>query len=224
MCADWNELFLDPTKIIRDPDPLVQQFCDLVRPKSKIFDLGCGAGRHLIYLARRGFIVFGGDIAPVGLTQSRLWLNLEGLNAELTRFSMMALPYSQNCFDGIISIGVLNHATLAETTLAIAEAHRILKDKGPFFFILIGRKDARCGDGDEIEPFTFIVRHGIEAGVPHHYYVPEEIERMVSPFSKFEIEERRKPYNDEDPVFGNDARIRARKDPIFQHWVVRCWK
>ena len=33
----------------------------------RVLDLGCGAGRHLVYLAQQGFEMYGTDVDPHGL-------------------------------------------------------------------------------------------------------------------------------------------------------------
>jgi SAM-dependent methyltransferase len=224
MCADWNQLFLDPAKVVRDPDPLVEEFAREIPPRALILDLGCGGGRHLIYLNRLGFRLVGTDIAPQGLKLSRQWLTQVGLNADLLLVPMLPLPFTAGSFDGAISVNVLNHAIIADTKRAVVEVYHALKPGAPFFFSVIGREDARCGEGDEIEPFTFIHTQGIEAGVPHHYYDITEVEQLVAPFQRKIISERRKLYDDKDSLWGNDPRAQARSNPIFQHWLVQAWK
>lgn len=223
MCADWSQLFQDPVNIIHQPDPLVDSFIAAVRPGGCVLDVGCGGGRHLVHLARAGYKVSGGDMALSGLQSSRNWLNQEGLHADLCLMEMAYLPFAGGAFDGAISINVLQHATLTQTAQTVDDLRRILKPDSPFFFVVIGRDDARCGEGEEIEPFTFIHRKGIEAGVPHHYYNRDEIEHLVQHFNRSTIEIRRRSYDDNHPIFGRDPRLKDRKDAVLQHWAVQAW-
>jgi SAM-dependent methyltransferase len=224
MCADWNQLFKDPEKIIRDPDPLGIPFIREICTAESVLDLGCGAGRHLVQLACAGLRVIGSDISPIGLKLSREWLHSEGCHADLLTHEMTALPFISDSMGGVISINVLNHGTVADTMAAFEEVYRILKPGRPFFFVIIGRNDARYGEGDEIEPHTFIHRQGIEAGIPHHFFTRDEILQCLSQFSRISIEERTRPYDDGERVFGNDPRLKHQPDAILQHWVVRAWK
>jgi SAM-dependent methyltransferase len=224
MSPDWNQLFEDPSKILREPDPLVDAFIREIPPQGIVFDLGCGAGRHLVHLAGTGLKVIGGDIAPDGLERARKWLKDRRLSAGLVLSEMTALPFPEGIFSGVVSINVLNHAVVENTARAVAEVRRILKPGGAFFFLIIGREDARYGEGDEIEPHTFIHRKGIEAGVPHHFYTADEVLRLVSKFSRYELTERRRLYDDALPVFGNDPRLKNKRDAFLQHWEVRTWK
>lgn len=224
MCADWNQLFRDPVKVVREPDPLVEEFALQVPHRAKVLDLGCGGGRHLAYLGRLGFRLTGTDISPHGLQLSREWLHNENLEADLVLASMTPMPFAAGSFDGAISINVLNHAMIGHTAAAVEDVRRVLKPGAPFYFIIIGREDARCGEGDEVEPFTFIHHQGIEAGVPHHYYDLDEVEQLVAAFERRIIKERRKNYVNSDPLWGNDPRAQARTKPIFHHWLVQAWK
>ena len=224
MCADWNQLFNDPIKVKRDPDPLVMELSGLVRKRARVLDLGCGAGRHLLHLARKNIKACGSDLSSEGLRLSRDWLARENLSAHLVLSEMIAQPFGEETFDGAVSINVLNHASLRGGADAVCEIRRVLKRGAPFFFLIIGREDFRCGEGDEIEPFTFIHRQGIEAGVPHHFYIPSEIEQIAARFGRISIQERQRKYNPKDPIFGRDPRALGRPDAMVQHWEVRLWK
>jgi SAM-dependent methyltransferase len=224
MCSDWNQLFYDPSKVVHEPDPLVEEFVCELAPGAKILDLGCGGGRHVIFLSRRGYELYGTDIAPQGLKHSRQWLEAENLTASLALAAMSPLPFAGESFDGAVSINVLNHARLGDTIHAVSDVSRVLKLGAPFYFIVIGRQDARCGEGDEVEPFTFIHRQGIEAGVPHHYYDLHDLEQLTAPFQRKTYRERFKTYDDKDTLWGNDPRAQARANPIFHHWLVQVWK
>lgn len=220
MCPDWNQLFQDPSKIVRDPDLLAKEFTTVVKPGSQVLDLGCGAGRHLIFMTGEGLRPVGVDISPVGLGLSEQWLSNAGLRAGLVLSPMDILPFASSTFDGVISINVLNHAPVAQTERAVEEVHQILKPGSPFFILIIGREDVRCGEGLEIEPSTFVHQEGIEAGVPHQYYDRAEVQQLMKAFRRIRITERRRVYNDRDPVFGNEPRARGKADAVVQHWAV----
>jgi len=224
MCPDWNQLFKKSDKILKAPDPLAGQFIEAIGRNARVFDLGCGAGRHLVQMAKAGLQVTGADISPVGLGLCRDWLSETGLNADLILSDMAAPPFVSGSFDGVISINVLNHGMVSETAYAINEVHRILKKGGLFCFLIIGREDARYGEGVEIEPHTFIPKMGIEAGVPHHYYTPDELTALLNEFSEVNLRERKRPYDDNEPVFGDDPRLKTRTDATLQHWAVKAWK
>lgn len=224
MCADWNQLFEDPAKIIRDPDPLGEPFIQEITAGETVLDLGCGAGRHLVLMACAGLTVVGSDISPVGLRLSREWLHSQSCYADLVMHPMTNLPFSSESLGGVMSINVLNHGTTSDATEAFDEVYRVLKPGRPFFLVIIGRHDARYGEGDEIEPHTFIPIQGIEAGVPHHFFAKDELEQLLKSFNRTSILERTRPYDDNERVFGNDPRLKHRAEATLQHWAVKAWK
>jgi SAM-dependent methyltransferase len=71
----WNWLFATDTA-----------FLDEVLPaRGRVLDLGCGTGRHLVHLARRGYDVTGVDLSVHMLRRARWKLDREGLDAALFR-------------------------------------------------------------------------------------------------------------------------------------------
>ncbi|MBU0520076.1 class I SAM-dependent methyltransferase [bacterium] len=224
MSPDWNQLFRDPTKIIKKPDPLASSFIDALPQGAFVYDLGCGAGRHLLSLTKAGLRVIGSDVARVGLHSSRTWLMQENLAADLFLADMAWGPFRENLFDGVLAMNVINHAKVAEAQQAFDDSFRMLKPDGAFFFKIIGREDARYGEGDQIEPHTFVPRQGIEAGVPHHFYTEEELRQMLLNFNRVEIDKVTRPYDDKDPVFGSDPRLQKLDNVFYQHWAVKAWK
>jgi len=67
----------------------------------KILDVGCGNGRFLIPLVRRGFEVVGLDNSPEMLEECRRRLSMNNLRAELVRSDLMDMSYASE-FDALI--------------------------------------------------------------------------------------------------------------------------
>ena len=62
----------------------------------RVMDLGCGTGRHTVYLAQRGFTVFAGDIAPTGLTIAGEKARSMGLqDVKFIQLDMTHIPLSR---------------------------------------------------------------------------------------------------------------------------------
>lgn len=168
------------------------QYYDVVKPHSdigkiaalfkkrkvkKVLDLGCGGGRNLLYLAKKGFELYGLDSSEEGVKMTKDSLDKENLKAELiVGDAFKKLPYETGFFDAVMSIQVLEHAKLKDIKNAIEEIKRILKPSGLIFITLCGRyskgKVRYCivKTAKEIEPGTFVPTLGNEIGVPHHIY------------------------------------------------------
>src|SRR3954451_24201816 len=67
-----------------------------------ILDIACGAGRHSIPLARRGFDVTGVDLSPTFLDEARR--RSVGLSIDWHRGDMRALPWLDR-FNGALCFG-----------------------------------------------------------------------------------------------------------------------
>lgn len=185
----WDELFKREEFCLREPYHGVVRFAQLLKEKGArlVLDLGCGAGRHLVYLAKEGFEVHGADISETGLEYARHWLSEEGLAAELVRADMTQISYPDGFFDAAISTFVIYHGSLEDMHRTLGEIHRVLRPGGLAFITFKSKHSFRYGKGREIEPNTFIPDTGEDAGVPHHYSDREELEELLQNFTIREI-------------------------------------
>ena len=107
----WDRIFRDEGYALgREPHEDISRVAKLFEKNGvrRILDLGCGTGRHLVYLAKRRFEVYGIDIAEHGVKLSERWLRAEGLKAELKVGDIYkGLPYVDDFFDAIISVRIM---------------------------------------------------------------------------------------------------------------------
>lgn len=166
----------------------------LGRGMRRVLDVGCGGGRHLLYLAKEGFEVYGTDRSETGLAITRERLEREGLRAVLRRCDMTEVPFPNEFFDALLSIQVLHHNTLENIEKAAAEIRRALTGGGLFFANLLGKGDHKEGKGKKIEPGTYVCDSGIEAGMLHHFFTRQEVEDLLEGFDIMSLKERRVEY------------------------------
>jgi SAM-dependent methyltransferase len=102
-----------------------------------ILDTGCGRGRNLVYLMRRGFDVYGTDQSDAAVVATRtLALELApALSADHFRVEPVErMSFADSTFDVVISSAVMHFARDEEHWLAmLAEMWRVLKPGGLFF-------------------------------------------------------------------------------------------
>ena len=80
----WDKVFKKHGKVflsIQEDIPKVAHEFKKNKVK-RILDLGSGSGRHIVYLAKHGFDMYGLDISKSGIKISKDWLKKEGLNAK----------------------------------------------------------------------------------------------------------------------------------------------
>ena len=156
---------------------------------SKVLDVGCGIGRHTIYLARLGFEVHGIDQSASAIKRALDGLHREKLHAKLRvhNFSK-ALPYADNTFSLVLSTRAIHHMPCVDVSRAIGELDRVLAHGG-FIFLQVPsmEKDEaflRSGGGPGwhvhfIDPHTVVPEDGEEAGVSHHYFTIDELRTLL---------------------------------------------
>jgi len=109
-------------------------FLDEVLPaRGRVVDLGCGTGRHVVRLARRGLEVTGVDLSQHMLAETAVKLRREGLRAELVRADICSrLPFASGAFDAAIcmfsTLGLVRTRRLRRK--ALSEWRRILVPGG----------------------------------------------------------------------------------------------
>jgi SAM-dependent methyltransferase len=207
----WDELFQDESFRWREPHERVVAFArDLIeRGARRVLDLGCGAGRHVVYLAGEGFTVCGTDISPRGLEHARAWLREEGLDADLQLCDMTVIPYPDAHFDAIISTYVIHHNTLDNIRRCVAEVHRALAPDGQALLIVQSKRSYSYGRGQPLEPDTFLREGGADSGIPHHYFDIAGLLDLFDAFDRIALTEL--AWRDQGP--GAETRLHC-------HWAV----
>jgi len=139
----WDKIFKWYGKVFTKPQEDIPKLVKLFKKKGvkKVLDLGCGSGRHTVYIVKYGFEVYGIDIAPKGIKMTKEWLRKKKLKANLTIGSIYKrLPYKDNFFDAVISTQTIHHERIQNIRKAIKEIERILKPKGLIFITVRKRK------------------------------------------------------------------------------------
>jgi tellurite methyltransferase len=102
-----------------------------------ILDAGCGRGRNLVYLMRRGFDVYGTDQSDAAVVSTRELASKLAPALPAAHFRVEPverMSFSDSMFDVVISSAVMHFARDEEHWLAmLAEMWRVLKPGGLFF-------------------------------------------------------------------------------------------
>lgn len=201
----WDKIFKQYGKVFIKPHEDIPKIVKLFKERGvkKVLDLGCGSGRHTIYLAKRDFNVYGIDIASTGIQITKKWLKKEGLKAPLKISDIYKkLPYKDNFFDTIISTHTLHHARIEKIRKLIKEMERILKSGGLIFIIvrrklkvknwkknkiIIHRFKDRKTKYKVIGPKTYIPIEGGEKGLVHFCFNKEFIRKEFKSFKIYDI-------------------------------------
>lgn len=123
--AAWN----------RPPEPpdefVLRSLARFADPRGAIaLDLACGAGRHALDLARRGWLVEAWDVSPVALELLRKRATAKGLMVATREIDLSAgvpLGFRRKPFELVVAVDFLERGLFAELhTLVAPGGHLIL--------------------------------------------------------------------------------------------------
>ncbi len=184
----WERIYREGRwKISDEPHPALVDFHELMISSKveRVLDLGCGTGRHIIYLAERGFLVVGLDISRTALQSAELRLRSIGVkNPVLVLHEMTEMPFTNDYFDAAISIDTVHHGKIREIHQVVDELHRVLRQDGLGLATLVADSDYKFGKGKQVEKNTYVITSGVEEGIVHHFFDRQEVEEL---FGQFEI-------------------------------------
>lgn len=103
----------------------------------KVLDVGCGNGYVLFQYARNGAEVTGVDLTATAIDLSRKRFALGGLAGTFVEIDGEHLPFLDDHFDIVCSMGVLHHISTPQTI--VDEIYRVLKPGGRLIVMLYHR-------------------------------------------------------------------------------------
>jgi ubiquinone/menaquinone biosynthesis C-methylase UbiE len=93
-----------------------------------VLEVGCGNAYTLARYAEHGAVVSGLDLTAKAIDISQLRFSIHGLEGDFRVGNAEKLPYPDDAFDCICSMGVLHH--VSNTGKAVGEIYRCLKPGG----------------------------------------------------------------------------------------------
>ena len=105
-----------------------------------VLDVGCGNGYVLANYARAGAQVTGVDLTEAAIALARQRFAQAGLAGTFQIANAEALPFPDDSFDCVCSMGVLHHTP--DTARAVAEIWRVLKPGGRLIVMFYHRDSA----------------------------------------------------------------------------------
>jgi ubiquinone/menaquinone biosynthesis C-methylase UbiE len=192
--TEWDQILRRKDYSPKNPDEIVVNFVSIIenRKAEKVLDLGCGAGRHVIYLTKRGFETYGTDIAETGLKLTKRRLRKAKLEAAIVKSDMKFLPFICSCFDAAICVQTIYHQRLREIKETVSELHRVLRKKSLLLTNFHSKRSGKQRKGIEVEENTFAGERGPEKGVLHHLVDENEIHELFRDFRLVDLEIREK--------------------------------
>lgn len=197
IAGSWERYYASlkrPPEKLRQLVPFVVEALPIFQKHKvkSLLDLGCGAGRHCIYLSKNGFDVAGVDVSRSAIKLAKKTIQEENLrDVEFVKATMTNIPFDDCRFDAVISVSVIHHALKRDIETTISEIHRILRRRGVFLANLTSLNDPRYGTGRKVEAGTFRTLEAYEERrfeELHHYFSKREVEELLGSFSRTRVE------------------------------------
>jgi SAM-dependent methyltransferase len=158
-------------------------------------DIGCGRGRHSLFLAELGFDVTATDISPEGIAQLEEEAKKRKLDGKIKTLvcDMLDLPFKDASFDCVLGFLSITHTDYAGLKKIIAKIHGMLKDSGRFYVTFNSKNSIgyHLKDNRKIDEYTVIKTNGLEKGIPHTYLEYEDVIEVLKDFTIIKIQEIR---------------------------------
>lgn len=197
----WDRRMETIAKHSPTPDAkLVELVTALALEPQRALDIGCGPGRHLVWLAERGWRVTGLDWSKQALTDARAALRDRGLSGELVEGDIRTPPELGDPFRLAVATRVFHHGLYGDYERALRSLRQLLAAPG---YAVLSLPSAALIPltlaGEWVEERTFVPAEGDETGVPHHFFTAGEVRQSAAEFSSVEIHEVHEEYQEQTP-------------------------
>ena len=158
---------------------------------SRFFDLGCGLGRHSVYMAKKGFSVTASDLSAYGVEHTKKWAADENVTVDTAVCDMLKLPFADSSFDCAMAYCVVQHTDTNGFIKALSELKRVLKSGGELFITLISKNTFTFQHRERykaVDENTILLdENEAEMDVPHFYVDLDDIKRLFADWN-FELQ------------------------------------
>ena len=161
--------------------------------KQTVLDIGCGRGRHALFLADMGFDVTATDISPEGIEQLQKEAKKRKLDKKIKTLvcDMLELPFKKNTFDGVLGFHSIFHTDYAGLKKVIKKITGMLKESGQLYITFNSKSNPsfRAGDNTVVDDYTIIRHRGIEEGVPHTFLEHKDIVELLADYKILKMQQ-----------------------------------
>ncbi len=171
------------------PESEVKEIGELLRSigTSAAMDLGCGIGRHSIFLASLGYSVFALDGSSAGVDFARWLTQQQMLPIHFVTGLMTDLPCAGESFDYVLAWNVIYHGDRDAVQKSLSEIQRVLRPGGIFQGTMLSKKNRLFGQGREVAADTFVLEGVLDKSSPHFYCNQSELAALFDPMELLRI-------------------------------------
>ena len=190
-----------------EPEPELAKFVNSSKHRGKALDLGCGDGRHALFLAGMAYNVTGVDVSNVAVKKLESIAKAQNLDSFLRAYHSDARDfiYPANEYDLVVAVTLFDHVPKKDVAPLFEKVANSIKPNGILFTKVHTVKDpGKTNGSDKASELSWAIQH---------YFEPEELRQLQE--KRFKII-KYSEYDDMDkshgqPHFHNFAMSIARK-------------
>ena len=193
----WDKMHHDgeASHYSNTPTEFAEEVMQIIKPSSKMLELGCGVGNDSVAFAKRGYTILATDFSDVAIQKnSERCKDISGLTFETLDISQ-EFRLSDNEYDVVYARLSLHYFTNVTTKKIFSEIKRVLKPDGYICFLCKSIDDPLYGKGIEIEKDMYEFE-----GHVRHFFSEEYIKTLLK--ENFRIE---KIESGDDTFYGSDS-------------------
>jgi SAM-dependent methyltransferase len=142
-------------------------------------DIGCGEGKYLLFLMKRGFRITGLDSSPTAISMAKEVVEQSG---SFIVADMFHYPYLTNTYDLVISHAAIHHGLKTQVVSLVEKIYGLLVGNGKIFISLPSdnskMKWPTMAGHETLPDGTCIPVQGPEKGLPHSFFSKSEIDGL----------------------------------------------
>lgn len=154
----------------------------------RALDLGCGAGRHALYLASRGFEVDAVDLSPVAVAWAKERAHAAGVDVRFLCGDVFALPATElsGPYDLVVDSGCFHHLPPHRRVSYLALLDRVLAPGGHLALTCFAAGER--GMGSELCDADLYRERALQGGLA---YTPQSLRWIFSDLVEVELRRMR---------------------------------
>ncbi|MCP3983666.1 MAG: class I SAM-dependent methyltransferase [bacterium] len=162
----------------------------------RALDLGCGAGRHSVFLASEGFQTVAADLSRKGLDGAAQRATSEGLEIDTQLAAIDQIDFPSGYFDAVLCYSVYCYAPIDQIATSIERVADALKPGGRFLCCTRTNADWRRSFGRPTGSDRFLMEAlsgtpaEAEEGLELTFLDEASIRNLFKPFSRIELNRR----------------------------------
>ena len=161
--------------------------------KQTVLDIGCGRGRHSLFLAEMGFDVTATDMSSEGIEQLEKEAKRRKLDNKIKTLvcDMLELPFENNTFDCVLGFLSITHTDYAGLKKVISRITGMLKNSGRLYVTFNSKNSPAFHEKSnlKIDGYTIIKKTGLEKNIPHTYLEHDDVIRLLADYKILKIQQ-----------------------------------